>query len=95
MIRITVKMFDATMIAQMVHSMTRCHLFAAVPIRRTSSNKAESLPNVDDTTDSTGAMRVYLTAFVRSPLSAMESLGRPRPNVVATVTSAEHVTAEI
>lgn len=50
---------------------------------------------MDDTIEKTGAMTVYLMAFVRSPLSPMESLVRPRPNIVATATSTEHRIADI
>lgn len=83
------------MIPQMAHKTTRCHRWAAIPISRTSNVRAESFPNVDDTTDRAGAITVYLIALARSSLLWIESLERPRPNLVPTVTSAEHTIADI
>lgn len=86
---------NATITPQMAHNTTRCHLSAAMPISRTSNVKADSFPNVVEINEKAGAITVYLMAFARSPLSLMELLERPRPNIVPTVTSDEHIIADV
>ena len=66
---ITANMFSATIMPQITHNTTRCHLWAVMPMSRTSNVKADSFPNVVETIDKLGAITVYLIAFARSSLS--------------------------